>query len=195
MRSLTLACESVFALFGVVTLILHMLPVSATLTDRRRRPLTRATPPRLTLRRGLAILGVLVGFFYFIRATSPSPKAHDCVDTRKYERPLARDTVFVHPSTGVKYLPFEAAGVSSTVGRDTRLLQGDALPSYCVEDHFETGSPCHTLTTKPLDFVWTWVNSSDSLIASTMNSLAAPLKKDPNLGRPFQAGMQPKNYR
>lgn len=178
-------------------------------------------PPRVTARRVLGLIGVTAFVFFFIRATSRPEPGLECIDTTGTDlnRPLTHDALFVHPGSKLKYLPFHPAsntpqhalkskftggssssgGASSSIGGGI-IQEGDPLPTHCLDAHYTHGERCHrTSETSPgptkLDFVWTWVNSSDPLIRHTINSMAYDVKHDPHLGRPFQGDLKPNEYR
>lgn len=159
----------------------------------------------------LGLIGVTALVFFFIRATSRPEPGLECIDTTGADlnRPLTHDALFVHPASKLKYLPFHPAsntalkskfgsGSSSSSALSHGIQEGDPLPFHCLDAHYTHGELCHrTSTTAPtkLDFVWTWVNSSDPLIRHTINSMAYDLKHDPHLGRPFQGDLKPNEYR
>jgi hypothetical protein len=170
-----------------------MLPIG----HERRRQRKRARPPRLTLRRVLFLLCVLVSFFFIVRWTNPTQAGLECITSSQLQRPLAADAIFVHPSSHLTYLPFEAL-VSKNKHQSNAVLPitaGDPLPSDCLEKHFALGIACHTKRPPHLDFVWTWINSSDPLVHHAINMLAYDLKHGAQHGRPFQGSLKPKEYR
>jgi hypothetical protein len=163
----------------------------------RRRQRKLAGPPRLTLRRALLILCVLVSSFFFVRWTNIPQAGLECINTSHLERPFTADAIFVHPSSHLTYLPFEDRIARNKHQSNTvlPLTSGDPLPRDCLDKHFALGHSCHTRQPPHLDFVWTWINSSDPLVNRTIDTMTYDLKHDAQLGRPFQSSMKPSEYR
>lgn len=157
----------------------------------RRRHRKPARLPRLTLRRTLFILCVPVFFFFFVRWTNTPRAGLECINTH-----LA-DAIFVHPSSHLAYLAFEDRISRNKHQSNTAfpLTIGDPLPSDCLDKHFALGHSCHAKEPPHLDFVWTWINSSDPLVGRAIDSMTYDLKHDAQLGRPFQGPMKPNEYR
>jgi hypothetical protein len=55
------------------------------------------------------------------------------------------------------------------------------LPASCLDYYFESGVPCpqNAASELRIDFVWTWINSSDPLFRETIQAITKRLVKAP----------------
>lgn len=147
----------------------------------------RFTPRRMTI---YILLPFGIFVYYIILSRPQTADTKGCLPPDHFRHPFDANSTFFAPESSVHY---------RVVERDKSLPKPHSnptnLPHHCLDSHFLEGAPCHSAETTQLDFVWTWVNSTDPLFSSAITTLARELIKNPQPGKIFSRGSGLNNYR